>query len=353
MTSTTAPSTASTSAGSTRRPGSGASTPSAPSAQAPLATHAPLPEELEVLEPLSDGVASAVTEPAAARGASRGPARGLGARASARLRSLARTPGLVLAGLVVLLVLAWALVPNLFASGDPLTGVPADRLAAPSAAHPFGTDHLGRDVYTRVVHGTGVSLSATAVAVAIGLVVGSVLGLLAGFLRGWVDEAIGRVVDVLLAIPSLLLSLALITALGFGTVKVAIAVGVTSVAAFARVMRAQVLRTSTSLYVEAARAGGVRWHSVLLRHVLPNSAGPVLALTALEIGTAVLAIASLSFLGYGAPPPAPEWGSLVAGGRDYLATAWWLTVLPGLVIVALVLAVNRVGRALERTGEAR
>src|SRR5690606_7024770 len=142
------------------------------------------------------------------------------ARRSARrwgrgVRYAVRRPGLVVAVLVVLLVAAWAVVPQLFTAYDPLTGVPADRLLPPSADHPFGTDHLGRDVYARVVHGASASLSATALAVAVGLVAGSLLGLLAGFLRGWVDDVVGRFVDVLLAIPSILLSLAIITALGF------------------------------------------------------------------------------------------------------------------------------------------
>jgi peptide/nickel transport system permease protein len=278
-------------------------------------------------------------------------ARAAGPWARRAARYLVRRPGLVLAGLVLLLVAAWAAAPTVFASGDPLTGVPADRLRPPSAAHLFGTDHLGRDVLTRVVHGASLSLRTTVLAVLVGLVVGSTLGLLAGFLRGWVDDVVGRLVDVLLAVPSILLSLAIITALGTGPTKIAVAVGVGAVATFARVMRAEVLRTSTSVYVEAARASGSRWYAVLGRHVLPNSAGPVLALIALELGGAVLAVSALSFLGYGTPPPTPEWGSLVSGGRDFLATAWWLTTLPGLVIVAVVLAANRVARALETTGE--
>ena len=275
-----------------------------------------------------------------------------GARRTLRgARHVLRRPGLLVAVAVLLLVAAWAVAPQVFTAQDPLVGVPADRLQPPSGAHWFGTDHLGRDVYARAVHGASLTLRTTALAVAVGLVLGSLLGLLAGFLRGWVDDVVGRLVDVLLAIPSILLSLAIITALGFGPVKVAIAVGIGSVATFARVMRAEVLRVSTSVYVEAARASGLRWPAVLGRHVLPNSSGPVLALVALDLGTAVLAVSALSFLGYGTPPPAPEWGALVSGGRDYLATAWWLTTLPGLVIVAVVLAANRVSRALEKTGE--
>ncbi|WP_224401993.1 ABC transporter permease [Pseudonocardia sp. ICBG1034] len=262
-------------------------------------------------------------------------------------RFLRSRPGLVLAGAVVLLVLTAAFVPSLLAPGDPAVGDTARRLAPPGPGHWFGTDHLGRDVWTRVVHGASLSLQATVIAVAVALVAGGLIGLLAGFAGGWVDEVLMRGVDVLLAIPAILLSLALITALGFGTVKVAIAVGVASVASFARVMRAETLRVRRALYVEAARAVGTRWYVSLWRHVLPNAAGPVVVLAVLEFGLAILAVSALSFLGYGAPPPASEWGSLVADGRNYLAVAWWVCAMPGLVIAATVLSVNRISRALD------
>ncbi|MDX3229691.1 ABC transporter permease [Streptomyces sp. ME19-01-6] len=258
-----------------------------------------------------------------------------------------RRPGLVLSVVVLVCVLLAAFFPGLFTGQDPLSGVPADKLQPPSPHHPFGTDQLGRDLFSRVAHGAALSLKATALAVAVGLVVGSGLGLLAGYAGGLLDDALMRVADVLLAIPNLLLSLALVTALGFGTVKVAIAVGVTSVASFARIMRSEVLRVREATYVEAARSAGARRGSVLLRHVLPGASGPVLVLAAVEFGTVVLAVSSLSFLGYGAEPPTPEWGSLVSGGRNYLATAWWLTTLPGLTIAATVLAANRISRALD------
>ncbi|GAA4708229.1 ABC transporter permease [Pseudonocardia yuanmonensis] len=263
------------------------------------------------------------------------------------LRFLGHRPGLVVASLVVLLVLVAAFAPGVLAPGDPNIGVVAEKLRPPSAAHLFGTDYLGRDVYTRVVHGASLSLQATVIAVAVALLVGGLLGLLAGFVGRWVDEALMRVVDVLLSIPAILLSLALITALGYGTVKVAIAVGVASVASFARVMRAETMRIRRSTYVEAARSVGTRWYVTLWRHVLPNAAGPVLVLAVLEFGLAILAVSSLSFLGYGAPPPAPEWGSLIAEGRNYLATSWWLCAMPGLTIAATVLSVNRISRALD------
>ncbi|MFC9895508.1 ABC transporter permease [Nocardia sp. NPDC127579] len=259
-----------------------------------------------------------------------------------RLRANAFT---VLAAVVALLALGWALFPSVFAGGDPLTGVPAQKFQPPGAEHWFGTDNLGRDLYTRIVHGASLSLSATLTAVAIALVAGSLLGLLAGAAGGIVDTAIMRVVDVLLAIPSLLLALALVTALGFGTRNVAVAVGVSLIANFARVMRSEVLRVRAETYVEAAHASGVRWYAVLARHVLPNSAQPVLALAAVEFGMAVLSVSALSFLGYGAKPPTPEWGSLISEGRGYLALAWWLTLLPGAVIIAVVVAAQQLGRA--------
>ncbi|WP_200847057.1 ABC transporter permease [Microbacterium sp. 18062] len=262
--------------------------------------------------------------------------------------------GVVVAGAVLLLAVGFALFPQLFTSQSPIDGVPRDTLQPPSAAHWFGTDQLGRDVYTRVVHGSALTLQASVIAVALGLVVGSVLGTAAGFVGGHTDAVLMRVVDVLLAVPGLLLSLTVVVALGFGTVNVAIAVGIGSIASFARLMRAEVLRIRRSDYVEASIAMGRRWPGVVAEHVLPNASGPVLVLATLEFGMAILAVSALSFLGFGAEPPAPEWGALVAEGRNFLATSWWLTTLPGLVVVAVVLATNRIGRALERdAGAAR
>lgn len=266
------------------------------------------------------------------------------------LRSQLRQPGLALSVIFLLLVVAWVFVPQSFTGQNPLSGDIPDRLLAPSAAHPFGTDALGRDMFARVVFGAVNSVQAIVLAVGVALVVGSLLGLVAGFVGRWVDDVLMRIVDVVLAIPSLLLSMALITILGYGLVNVAIAVGLASVANFARLMRADVMRVRTSLYVEAARASGCRWWTILFRHVLPNSAGTVVAMAALEFGTAVLAVSALSFLGYGAPAPTPEWGRLVSEGRDYIATSWWLVTFPGLMVTLLVLATNRVARAVEREG---
>jgi peptide/nickel transport system permease protein len=294
--------------------------------------------------PVEEQTRGVVSAPALEIGAERTT---VGSRPSVAWRVL-RRPGLVLAALWIVLVTIAAFFPSWLTSYGPLEVAPRDRLQAPSWEHLFGTDQLGRDLYARVVYGAQLSMKSALLAVVVGLVVGGGLGLVAGFARGWIDDVVMRVVDVVLAIPSLLLSLALITVLGFGTTNVAIAVGIASVAACARIMRSEVLRVRESTFVEAAHANGVRWSGVLLRHVLPNSVGPLIVLVALEFGTAILAISALSFLGYGAPPPTPEWGSLVATGRDFLREAWWLTTLPGFVVAATVLAANRISRALDR-----
>lgn len=263
------------------------------------------------------------------------------------LRFLVRRPGLLLSVAVLVLVVPAAFWPELFTSQDPLRGVPADNFRGPGGSHWFGTDELGRDVFSRVVYGAQLSLKATLIAVLVAFVVGGLLGTAAGFVGRWVDDVLMRFVDVLLSIPALFLSLALVTALGYGTVKVAVAVGIASVASFARVARAEVLRVRQAVFVEASRSCGSRWYSVLGRHVLPNAAGPVIVLATLDFGSSILAVSALSFLGYGAPPPAPEWGTLISDGRNYLANAWWLTALPGLAVAATVLATNRIARALD------
>jgi peptide/nickel transport system permease protein len=259
-----------------------------------------------------------------------------------------RHPGLSAAFVVLAVELAWALVPGAFASQDPDAGVPAQRLQGPGLGHLFGTDELGRDVFARVVYGTPATLGDAAVAVSIALIGGALLGLLAGYGGRWLESLIVKVADVLLAIPSLLLALAVVTVIGFGDMKIALAVGLGSVATFTRVMRADVLRVKAMPYVEAARASGTRPAVVAVRHVLPNAIGSLVALAALEFGAVILAISALSFLGVGAPPPAPEWGAMVAEGRTYMPAAWWLSAFPGLAIAVTVVALNRLARAADR-----
>lgn len=257
-------------------------------------------------------------------------------------------PTVILSFLVLGLVIAWSLAPGFFTQHDPAVGVPSDFFQSPSAAHWFGTDHLGRDVYARVVHGTASSVTSALVAVAIGVLVGGLVGLLAGFLGGLVDVVLARFVDVLLAIPSFLLAVVVVSALGFETINAAIATGVSAVAVFARVMRSEVLKTRSAVFVEAATVlGASRWN-VLVRHILPNASRSVLQLAVLQFGLSILVIAGLAFLGYGDPPPASDWGLLISIGKDY-PLAPWLVYAPAAVTVATVLSVNRISRWLRKT----
>jgi peptide/nickel transport system permease protein len=258
-----------------------------------------------------------------------------------------RRPGLILAVGWVLLVILSALFPQLFTHFDPYATAPADKLLGPSGTHFFGTDELGRDLYTRVLYGSTLTIKATLGAVSLAAVAGLAFGVLAGFFGGWVDALLMRLIDVLLAIPRLLLALTIVTALGFGTLPVAIAVGVAIVPHFARITRAEVLRVTGLPYIEAARTSGAPWLRVLVRHILPNSSGPVLALAVLDLGVAILAISALSFLGFGAAPPAAEWGTLISSGRNYLITSPWLSLLPGLFVGLVVFSLNHISKSIE------
>ena len=274
------------------------------------------------------------------------PAAGVGRARTVRL------PALGLADIAAMLLLALlaiaVLLPSLLAPGDPLTAAEGQALQAPSPAHWLGTDYLGRDLYTRIIHGARTSLSASAVAVAVGLAGGLALGIIAGYLGGWADAIISRLIDVLLSVPGLLLSMVIIVALGFGALNAAIAVGISSIASFARVTRAEVLTVRSSSYVEAAQHQGSSRARTLLHPILPNAVGPVASLIPLQFGGSIVWISSLSFLGFGAVPPHPEWGLLVAEGRQYLLSAPWLLLAPGAVIVITVLAASHLQGVLGR-----
>ncbi|MBA1193643.1 ABC transporter permease [Pseudomonas entomophila] len=295
--------------------------------------------------PLPTLSASATYDPA--RAATGWTPRSRRQRWQQRLVPLLRRPGFSLALLILAFALLAALAPSLLTGFDPYATSPADKLSAPSLAHWFGTDELGRDLYTRVVYGARLSMLAALLAVAIALAGGLSLGVLAGFAGGRVDALLMRLVDVLLALPGLLLALAIVTAIGFGTGPVAVAVGIGLIPGFARTTRAEVLRVKTLPYVEAARLGGASWTRTLLRHVLPNAWGPVAVLATLDVGAAILAAAGLSFLGFGAAPPAAEWGTLIANGRHFLITAPWVSLLPGLFLVAVVFSLNHLARSAE------
>ena len=263
------------------------------------------------------------------------------------IRYFRASPSVALSWLVLVVIVSWALVPWLYTGYSAVQGVPSEKMQPPSAAHWFGTDMLGRDLYARVVYGAINSLTGAALAVGIGLVLGTFLGVVAGSSRRIVDDIIMRFVDVLLAIPSLLLSLSIIILLGFGNLSVAVAAGFGAIAGFARLTRSEVVRVRRSDYVEAAFGSGGTFWAVLWRHVLPNSLTSVIAMSALQFGNAILAISAMGFLGYGAPAPTPEWGLLIAEGRNFLAFAWWMSTFPGLIVVALVLAANRISQSIK------
>lgn len=267
-----------------------------------------------------------------------------------RLRGLLGRADVLLSVVVVLLFVVVALIPTLITSQDPLHADPSVSLSGPSAAHWFGTDKLGRDIFARVAHGAGVSLTAAATAVVISFVLGVLLGVVAAVSGGFVDAVIMRVFDAMLSIPGLLLVFAVLAVFGNGVMKIALAIGIGGCVSFGRLMRAEVMRVRASTYVEAATALGVKPLGVIVRHIVPNALTPTISLAALEFGTAMLTIGSMGYLGFGQEPPAPEWGALISDGQKYLRTAWWMSILPGLAFVVVVLAVNRISRVIGAGG---
>jgi peptide/nickel transport system permease protein len=250
-------------------------------------------------------------------------------------------------GLVVLaLIGAGALLAPWLVPYDPIKVDPAAALLRPGIAHPLGTDQYGRDLLSRMMVGARLSLGTGLGAVAIALATGIVLGLLSGVLGGWTDLLFMRLVDIMLAFPSILMALVVVAVLGQGTVNVTVAVGVSLIPTFVRLVRGDVLTVKENVYVEAARALGCGAGRLALRHVLPNIVAPVIVLSTVAIAWSIILGASLSFLGLGPRPPIPEWGIDLSNGRSYLLRAWWVSSVPGLCIMLTVVAVNVVGDAL-------
>ena len=261
-------------------------------------------------------------------------------------RQLLRNSGAVIGATVLLLLVLTALLAPLIAPFDPIATAPRERTLPPSTRHLFGTDNLGRDVFSAVVFGTRISLRVGLISVGIGATVGIVLGLLTGFYEGWLDLIMMRLIDVLLAFPGILLAIAIVSVLGPGLNNAMIAVGISSVPRFTRVVRGSVLSAKHHVYVEAARALGAPDRTIMLRHILPNVLAPVIVIGTLGIATAILSAAALSFLGLGAKPPTPEWGAMLSNSRNHLRDAWWWSTFPGLAIMVTVLAMNLLGDGL-------
>jgi len=271
---------------------------------------------------------------------------------TASLRKLARDPAAVIGAVIVAVVVVCAVFAPLIARADPnaqdlaSTLLPPAWIAGGVHAHPLGTDNLGRDVLARIVWGARVSAIVGISVVAIGGTIGVTAGLLAGYRRGWVDAVIARITDVQLAFPLVLLAVAIVAVVGPGLWTVIAAIGLTSWVQYVRVVRAETLSLREREFVLAANAAGATTTRVIGRHLLPNVASAAIVLGTFEIARAIVLESSLSFLGLGVPPTTPSWGGMLADGRQYLDTAWWTALFPGLAIMIAVMGVNLLGDGL-------
>jgi len=271
---------------------------------------------------------------------------------TASLRRLARDPAALIGAVIVAIVVVCALFAPLIARADPnaqdlaATLQPPMWVAGGTHAHPLGTDNLGRDLLARIIWGARVSAIVGISVVAIGGTIGVTAGLLAGYRRGWVDAIIARITDVQLAFPLVLLAVAIVAVVGPGLWTVIAAIGLTSWVQYVRVVRAEAMSLREREFVLAAEASGAAPPRILARHLLPNVASAAIVLGTFEIARAVVLESSLSFLGLGVPPTTPSWGGMLADGRQYLDTAWWTALFPGLAIMIAVMGVNLLGDGL-------
>ncbi|WP_349270727.1 peptide ABC transporter permease [Mycolicibacterium parafortuitum] len=262
-------------------------------------------------------------------------------------------PAVILAAAYLALMMAWAVAPGIFTDGTPYDTDIETPLKPPSLEHWFGTDASGRDIFTRVVYGTQSSLAIGVGATALALIAAIILGFGAGLGGRFADGAISRFIEVVLSIPGLLLALLFIAMFGPGVVTQILAVAIGSAVGYARMVRGQVIAVKDSGYVHAATALGHSRRKILVHHVFPNAMRPLVVLGTMGVGQSIVWASSLSFLGLGVAPPAPEWGAMLNAGRDFVTTAWWLELFPGLAIVGCTLAVTVVGRYLQQRLEGR
>jgi peptide/nickel transport system permease protein len=258
-----------------------------------------------------------------------------------------RHPRFLIGGTFIAFLILIAIAAPLIVRTDPKVSHPADAIARPSAQHLMGTDDLGRDVLGRVIYGARVSLAVGIFAVSIGLTIGMTLGMIAGYRGGWTDLLILRVIDALLAFPGLLLAIAITSALGPNLRNTMIAIGVVAIPVYTRLTRGQVLQAKEREYVEAARTAGASQTRIAFKHILPNILNPLIVQASLSIAFAILAEASLSFLGLGAQPPTPTWGSDINHARAYLSNGfWWMSIGPGVAILLTVFSFNLLGDSI-------
>lgn len=261
-------------------------------------------------------------------------------------RRLRRSPQALLGVALVLVLLAMAVFAPLIAPFDPIQLQVRERLQSPSPRHWFGTDDFGRDIFSRVVWGSQLAVRLGVLSVVVAATGGVALGLIAGYYGGWVDNLISRLLEVMLAFPGLLFAIAIVAIVGPSLDNLIVALGLFGWPGYARIVRGSVLSARRREYVEAALAIGAPARRVMVRHILPNVFAPVIILSATRFGGALLAGSGLSFIGLGVPIPQPEWGAIMATGREYMGTAWWITVFPGLIIALAVLGVNLLGDGL-------
>jgi dipeptide transport system permease protein len=254
----------------------------------------------------------------------------------------------MLALLFLLAIGAIAAVPGVFGIPDPLVTSPRDAFLGPSRTYLFGSDDLGRDLFSRTVYGARVSLGTAFVVVVAAASIGVPIGLIAGYREGLVDVLVMRIIDVVLAFPAILLAMGMIAVIGAGWINGALAVTIVSIPAFARLTRASVLQEKTREYVMAARTVGAGTPRILVRTILPNCLGPLLVQAAFVATWAILLEAALSFLGLGVKPPTPSWGQMLSAGKTFLYRAWWYGFFPGLALTLVVLALNTLGGTLQR-----
>jgi len=268
-------------------------------------------------------------------------------------RWLSLPPGVIVSLIFLTLVLAAVIAPSLLTSTQPLEADPLNGLAAPSLAHPFGTDASGRDIYGRLVYGTRLSLSIAILAILLALFIAVVLGLLSGLGGRVLDSAVGGALDIWFAFPTLLLVIVIVATLGAHPSTMVIAMGIGAAPGYARLVRGQVLSVRNRPYVEAAAVLGHPYVRVVVRTILPNALRPLVGVATVGVADMIVVATSLGFLGLGAQPPSPEWGAMLAAGRDYFSTAWWVELFPGAVIITLALATATVGRHLLLSSEGR
>lgn len=262
------------------------------------------------------------------------------------LRKFKRHKTGIIGGLILLIYIITAVFAPYISKFDPIAQNLSERLQPPSWKHLLGTDYAGRDIFSRIIYGTRISLTIGFVSVSLALIFGTILGITSGYFGGWWDILIMRIIDIMLAFPTILLAIGIVAILGPKLENAMIAVGIVSIPQFARVVRATTLSIKEKDYINSAKALGVGEIRIIVRHILPNVLAPIIVQATLGIASAILEAAGLSFLGLGARPPIPEWGVMLSESRQYLRSAPWTVVFPGLAIMFLVLAFNLFGDAL-------